>query len=232
MAMKKVIAVFALFFGLVIAAHSADLRKGLEAYENGNFKRALNEFRQLAEQGLSLAKYNLGVMYDNGHGVNEDDEVAFRWFTAAAENGVSEAWFNLGEMYRSGEGVEADLSKAIKWLERAALSGDADAFYSLGLAFEAQNADESFSKALSWYLVGAEAGHALSQYGLANLYANGFGVDVSYLRAYMWATLSSAGGAPDARRLKSFLAKEMTLSELDVAQNAAASCLEMVYIDC
>jgi hypothetical protein len=232
MAMKTVIAVFALFFGLVIVAHSADLRKGLEAYENGNFKRALNEFRQLAEQGLSLAKYNLGVMYDNGHGVNEDDEVAFRWFTAAAENGVSEAWFNLGEMYRSGEGVEADLSKAIKWLERAALSGDTDAYYSLGLAFEAQNVDESFSKALSWYLVGAEAGHALSQYGLANLYANGFGVDVSYLRAYMWATLSSAGGAPDARRLKSFLAKEMTLSELDVAQNAAASCLEMVYIDC
>ena len=230
--MRKVIAGFIIFFGWGVVCEGADLRKGLEAYENGDFTRALDEFRQLAGQGLSLAKYNLGVMYDNGHGVSEDDKAAFRWFSEAAEDGVSEAWFNLGEMYRSGEGVKVDLSEAIKWLERAALSEDDDAYYSLGLAFEAQNADESLSKAFSWYLIGAEAGHALSQYSLANLYANGSGVDTNYFRAYMWATLSSLGGAPDAGRLKSFLAKEMTRSELDVAQNAAASCLEMAYIDC
>ncbi len=231
--MRKVIAGFIVFFGLgSVVCWSADLREGLEAYEKGDFKRAVNEFRQLAEQGLPVAKYNLGVMYDNGHGVNEDDQVAFRWFSEAAKDGVSQSWFNLGEMYRSGEGVKLDLSEAIVWLERAADSGDVDAYYSLGLAFEAQNADESFSKALSWYLVGAEAGHALSQYGLANLYANGSGVDVNYLRAYMWATLSSVGGAPDAERLKSFLAKEMTPHELDGAQNAVASCLEKFYIDC
>ena len=171
-------------------------------------------------------------MYDNGHGVSEDDKAAFRWFSAAAEDGVSEAWFNLGEMYRSGEGVEVNLNKALKWLQRAADYGDVDAYYSLGLAFEAQNAEESVPKALKWYLTGAEAGHALSQYALAKLYANGRGVDVSHSRAYTWAILSFEGDAPDAGRLKSFLEKDMTPSELDVAQNAAASCLKMVYIDC
>ena len=230
--MRKVIAGFMIFFGLGIVCEGADLPKGLEAYEKGDFKRAFNEFRQLAGQGSPLAKYNLGVMYDNGHGVSEDDKAAFRWFSAAAEDGVSEAWFNLGEMYRSGEGVEVNLNKALKWLQRAADYGDVDAYYSLGLAFEAQNAEESVPKALKWYLTGAEAGHALSQYALAKLYANGRGVDVSHSRAYMWAILSFEGNAPDAGRLKTFLELDMTPSELDVAQSAAASCLKMLYIDC
>ena len=89
--MRKVLAGFVIFFGWGVVGEGADLRKGLEAYEKGDFTSAFNEFRQLAGQALPLAKYNLGVMYDNGHGVIEDDKAAFRWFSEAAEDGVSEA---------------------------------------------------------------------------------------------------------------------------------------------
>ncbi len=33
-----------------------------------------------AEQGYAIAQYNLGVMYDKGPGVPEDDKTAVKWF--------------------------------------------------------------------------------------------------------------------------------------------------------
>ena len=45
----------------------------------------LVELRRLAEQGDAKAQFNLGVIYDNGEGVPEDDAEAVKWFRMAAE---------------------------------------------------------------------------------------------------------------------------------------------------
>ena len=37
-----------------------------------------------AEQGNASAQFNLGVMYDNGDGVPQDDKTEMKWFTLAA----------------------------------------------------------------------------------------------------------------------------------------------------
>jgi len=47
--------------------------------------------RSLAEQGHAEAQYNLGVMYDYGEGVPEDDAEAMKWFRLAAEQGHQHA---------------------------------------------------------------------------------------------------------------------------------------------
>ena len=52
----------------------ADLEKGFDAYEKGDYATAVREFKVLAEQGNAKAQYNLGLMYDNGEGVPEDDK--------------------------------------------------------------------------------------------------------------------------------------------------------------
>lgn len=39
----------------------------------------------LAEQGSADAQYNVGVMYENGDGVEKSDEEAVKWFRKAAE---------------------------------------------------------------------------------------------------------------------------------------------------
>ena len=46
--------------------------EGWSAYQRGDFATALKEWGPLAEQGNLLAQYNLGVMYDRGRGVEED----------------------------------------------------------------------------------------------------------------------------------------------------------------
>ena len=40
-----------------------------------------------ANQGAAYAQYNLGVMYDNGMGVPENDAEAVKWYRKAADQG-------------------------------------------------------------------------------------------------------------------------------------------------
>ena len=63
---------------------AADFDKGLQAAQAGDFKTALAEWTPLAEQGYVDAQYNLGLMYDNGEGVPENDKTAVKWYTLAA----------------------------------------------------------------------------------------------------------------------------------------------------
>ena len=51
----------------------------------------LKEMLQAAEQGNATAQYNLGVMYDNGQGVRQDDAQAVQWYRKAAEQGHAKA---------------------------------------------------------------------------------------------------------------------------------------------
>ena len=58
-----------------------------------------------AEQEHAKAQFNLGVMYDAGEGVPQDDKEAVKWWRLAAEQGVAHAQANLGNMYELGGGV-------------------------------------------------------------------------------------------------------------------------------
>ena len=56
---------------------------------------------------------NIGYAYDEGDGVEQNDESAFEWFMKAAEKGDEDAQLNVGEFYEEGIGCEIDLVKAI-----------------------------------------------------------------------------------------------------------------------
>ena len=71
-------------------------------------------------------------MYDNGRGVEQDDEQAVFWYRKAAEQGDATAQCYLGCDVRSGHGVEQDDEQAVFWYRKAAEQGDANAQYNLG----------------------------------------------------------------------------------------------------
>ena len=71
-------------------AFSADYQKGLAAYANGDHATALREWKPLAEQGNASAQSNLGVMYERGQGVPQDDKTAVKWYRLAAKQGLSD----------------------------------------------------------------------------------------------------------------------------------------------
>ncbi len=54
--------------------------------------------RTRAEAGDAEAQFNLGVRYDVGRGVPEDDVEAVRWYRLAAEQGDAYAQYDLGGM--------------------------------------------------------------------------------------------------------------------------------------
>jgi hypothetical protein len=105
------------------------------AYEKGDFTKAYEEFKALAEHGNADAQWDLGAMYHNGQGVPRDYVEAERWFRRAAEQGIAGAQYNLGLMYYGGTGVPQDYAEAVKWFSMAAERGVADAQYVLGVMY-------------------------------------------------------------------------------------------------
>jgi len=114
---------------------SADFQKGVAAYNSGDYATALREWTPLAEQGNASAQYNLGVMYEKGRGVPQDDKTAVKWYRLAAEQGLPPAQSNLGWMYNEGKGVSQNHKTAVKWWRLAAEQGDVDSQNNLGNAY-------------------------------------------------------------------------------------------------
>ena len=81
-------------------------------------------FRRAAGQGNASAQFNLGVAYDNGNGVQEDDAEAAAWYRRAAKQGHDAAQSNLGVLYAKGEGVLKDFVLAHMWFNIASANGN------------------------------------------------------------------------------------------------------------
>jgi uncharacterized protein len=100
---------------------------GYQSYLKGDYNAAYEEWLPLAELGDVEAQYNLGVMYDEGAGVERDLAAAAAWYRKAAEQGFVDAQTNLGIMYYHGQGVARDPAEAAYWFREAASHGDDEA---------------------------------------------------------------------------------------------------------
>jgi uncharacterized protein len=109
-----------------------DVLDGKAAAELGDYARAVEIWRPLAEEGDPRAETYLGIMYDNGYGVPQDRSEAFRWFERAAGRGFANAQYHLGFMYQHGRGVQRSQVEAFKLYRLAAAQGDPAAQYNLG----------------------------------------------------------------------------------------------------
>ena len=102
---------------------AGDLQAGAIAFMREDYATALKTFRPLAEQGNAKAQTIMGVLYDRGLGVPQDDTEAVRWYRLAAEQRNAEAQFFLGGMYALGRGVPQDVVQGHLLLTLAAAQG-------------------------------------------------------------------------------------------------------------
>jgi len=100
---------------------------GYQSYLKGDYKAAYEEWLPLAELGDAEAQFNLGVLYDEGAGVERNLATAAEWYRKAADQGFMDAQTNLGIMYYHGLGLEQDLDEAARWFGMAAEQGDTEA---------------------------------------------------------------------------------------------------------
>ena len=79
-----------------------------------------------AEQGFANAQYNLGIMYDTGDGVPEDDVLAYMWANLAAAQGHENAQEiqNIIEERMTREQIAEAQRMSREWIEEHSPGGN------------------------------------------------------------------------------------------------------------
>jgi eukaryotic-like serine/threonine-protein kinase len=136
------------------------IKNGLAYYNAGDYSNAYPLFKQAAEQGNAVGQNNLGALYDDGKGVEENNVEAAMWYRKAAEQGYDLGQINLGMMYYQGEGVARDYAEAVMWFRKAAEQGNANAQFSLGyMYYMGEGVEENDEEAAKWFQKAADQGN-------------------------------------------------------------------------
>jgi hypothetical protein len=118
--MRRALLAFAVSIVMIGGALAGPLEDGQTAYNRGDYATALRLLRPLAEEGNALSQTYLGVMYERGRGVAQDEAEGARWYRLSADQGLPLAQYALGSMYADGIGIPEDHVQAHLWLSLAA----------------------------------------------------------------------------------------------------------------
>jgi TPR repeat protein len=139
--------------------------------------------------------YALGVMLDEGFGVELDERRAFQSYRRAAELGHAESMNRLGILYLQGRGVLQNTLSARSWFRLAAAQGSVTAINNIALLyFYGLGVPQSYSKAARALRISAQRGNADGQNKLGMMYASGLGVAPDQRRAWDLFLKSAAQG--------------------------------------
>jgi TPR repeat protein len=156
---------------------------------------AVKWYQRAAESGHVQSCNNLGLMYEQGRGVERDEAAAALWYQAAADQGLATAQSNLARLYDLGRGVEADAEQAATWYRRAADQDHIGSQYRLAVMYDTGlGVPHDERKAANWYRRAAKQGHGPSQAELGAMYAEGRGVARDRDKADKWLGRASAQG--------------------------------------
>ena len=111
----------------------------------------LHTLQTQAAQGNAEAQTKLGLRYDRGDGVPQDDATARGWYEKAAAQGDQWAQNDLGAMYDNGHGVPQDYVWAYMWYSLAAENSKGDP-----QKFSANNRDRAARRMTSAQLAEAQ----------------------------------------------------------------------------
>lgn len=131
-----------------------------EAESEKYYEKAAKLWREKADAGDPEAMVFLGLCYNWGKGVEEDQAEAFGLYERAEGLGYARASFCLGELYSHGEGVKYSPKTANKYYLKAAEAGVADAMLDLGRNYDDGNGiKKDKDKAVYWLTRAANEGN-------------------------------------------------------------------------
>jgi len=165
----------------------ADMNSANQALKEGDFTKAVEEFKKIAEQGEVKAQSHLGYMYYVGEGVPQNYAEAVKWYRKAAAQGDKDAQYNLAVCYAFGEGTKQDYKEAAIWYRRAAEQGHVISQYSLGISYTyGEGVEQDEKQAAEWFLKSAEQGYERAQVLLGSMFHMGDGIPKNYEKAVYW----------------------------------------------
>jgi localization factor PodJL len=112
-----------------------------------------------ARQGVPLAQFRLGSLYEKGTGVKKDLEAARRLYTAAAEKGNARAMHNLAVLYAEGALGKPDYKTATQWFRKAADRGISDSQYNLAILYaRGIGVEQNLTESYKWFTLASAQG--------------------------------------------------------------------------
>lgn len=187
-------------FPLWIKSESGDAaatKKVAEYYWNKKeYKNATKWFERCSNRYRSCSFY-IGLSYDQGYGVTEDNAKAIEWYTKSAQNnGNAAAARNLAWMYENGEGSAINKKKAFYWMSQAAknqfikstTTAELGRYYLYGIGTE-KNTKKAYE-----LLNQVAQSNEYAAYNLAKMYYFGDGIKQDYSKSYDWFLVASKKG--------------------------------------
>jgi len=154
-------------------------------------RRSLRLCLLSAAQGHVRALTNLGNMFRDGQGVEQNYAEAVRLYRLAEEQGDAEGQANLAYMFFQGSGTPKDLAQAVRFMRLAAAQGHVRAQCSLGIWLRSicPELARDPAEGLSWMRIAATNGNARAQ-----LIMGYTSEQVDRTEAIRWFSLAAAQG--------------------------------------
>lgn len=162
-----------------------------EDVSSSSQRTAYQLLEQAAELGNALAMHQVGLMTQDGLGVQASNSRAVAWYRKGTEAGEPKAMSALGFMYLNGLGVARDYDEAVTLFKKAGEMGNANAYHNLAHMYqEGLGVSKSEYRADDYLEKAANLGSAISIHALAHkYYAEG-----SYYKAAKWVEKSAKLG--------------------------------------
>lgn len=169
----------------------ADLYDTIGGYE----KQCYEYYLQAAIQGSPRSQIIIGLHYENGIYVKEDENQAFYWYKRAADADDADGQFHVSRCYFFGYGVIQDIDSSMRWAKMAVKQNSTPAKLILAFCYGNQG---SYNTAFELLTEAAEAGYGDAQYCLGDCYESGKWGRKNIKTAISWYKKAAENGDSDA----------------------------------
>jgi hypothetical protein len=159
-------AIGAVTLGAPAFAQEDPIKAGVDAWERGDYKAAVDRWRTPAIAGDADAEFNLAQAYKLGRGVPADLNLAEDWYRKAAIQGHRQAEDNYGlALFQNGKRAEA-----VQWLTKSAGRGEPRAQFVLGtMFFNGDNVARDWVRAYALIVRSSQSGLPQASAALAQM---------------------------------------------------------------
>jgi TPR repeat protein len=175
--------------------------------KSGERERAVRWLKKSFQENRdeNAGRFELGLRYLEGRGVERNDALAARWLERAAGCGHDAARFMTGHFYREGRGVEQNAAEAVRCYRQSCegivCEHDEESVGEYLDGLRRMAGAEAWGAIRAWLREEAERGGADACFVLGVLYLGGLGVGKNHERAAFWVKKAALAGDADAQYL-------------------------------
>lgn len=193
-------------------------QKGLEDFNNAKYSDAVNWFKKGADAGHIESQRFLAILYYNGVGTKQNENIAFNYFYKAAKQGDIISQNFVGYKYYE----KSKYDSCFYWTSEASKQNNSIAFANLGFLYiNGFGCEQNFKKAFNCLKRAEKDKIPAAMLNLSYLYGNGYGVEKNetlkheyYSKAYKNPTefVITLNTKPDEKGFENYINPDIQIS--------------------